>query len=589
MRAGSRQTRPVMPTGTPTTPGSPARSQPGAGTADGPGRSARRTLRLRPWQRMALDAYQTTERPDFLAVATPGAGKTTFALTAARLSLPNLGGRLVVVAPTRHLKLQWAGAAEQFGLHLDTEWSPADRLPGDVHGIVTTYQQIATAADEIRSVVAGGMAILDEVHHAGDDLAWGDGITRAFEPAARRLALSGTPFRSDTAAIPFLRYVGYQVVPDIEYGYAEALGDGRVVRPVYFPRFGGHMEWMAPDGAELAATFDDPLPRQLANQRLRAALSLEGEWLPAVLSHANTQLQKIRVGQPEAGGLVIAIDQDHAHGIARLLRDRFRQRATVAVSEDPEASDKIARFAQSHDPWIVAVRMVSEGVDIPRLRVGVHATTTTTELFFRQAVGRIVRYTGGRGRAYMFVPDDPRLRYFADSIAEARRHRLKVDSESEDGTEERDPTEFDRPEQDRGDQLSLFAVLSAQVTETPPDLDDIFASHDEPELPESPGHEVHHPDLVIDLTALPPIGPGARRPGSAPNSARERERQRRINTNLVRELAGLTGLGHAQINAELNRLSGVTKVAEATVAQLEKRAKAAEDWSAKERRRRSGA
>ena len=101
-------------------------------------------------------------------------------------------------------------------------------------------------------------------------------------------------------------------------------------------------------------------------------------------------------------------------------------------------------------------------------------------------------------------------------------------------------------------------MLSAQVTDTPLDLDDIFASHDEPELPDGPSHDAHHPDLVIDLTALPPIGSGARRPGS-PNSARERERQRRINTNLVRELAGLTGLGHAQINAELNRLSGVTR------------------------------
>src|SRR5207237_7234135 len=79
------------------------------------------------------------------------------------------------------------------------------------------------------------------------------------------------------------------------------------------------------------------------------------------------------------------------------------------------------------EPWLVAVRMVSEGVDIPRLRVGVYATTTTTELFFRQAVGRFVRWTRGvpRQRAWLYIPDDPRLRQHAAGVAEQRRHSLR--------------------------------------------------------------------------------------------------------------------------------------------------------------------
>jgi superfamily II DNA or RNA helicase len=443
---------------------------------------------------------------------------------------------------------------------------------------VVTYQQAAMAAEEIRAFSAGGMAILDEVHHAGDDLAWGDGVSMAFESAARRLTLSGTPFRSDDAAIPFLRYVGNHVVADVEYGYAEALGDGGVVRPVYFPRFGGHMEWTAPDGADLAASFDDPLPRSLANQRLRAALSLDGEWLPAVLGHAHAQLQQIRQQQADAGGLVIAIDQDHAQGVARMLRDRFRVRATVAVSEDPEASTKITRFAGSTDAWIVAVRMVSEGVDIPRLRLGVHATTTTTELFFRQAVGRVVRHTGGRGRAYMFVPDDPRLRHYASTIAESRRHRLQ-----------RDGTDDDRPAADReverrdsDEQLSLFAVHSATATEQPVDPDDIFADYDEPDLPVPGRFDADADGLVIDLGELPPVGGPS--PGRASGRA-ERERQRRINASLARDIASMAGIDHARVNAELNRMAGVKKVSEATVQQLEKRAKAASDWHDRERRK----
>lgn len=218
------------------------------------------TLRLRPWQRQALTAFQSTTGTDFMAVATPGAGKTTLALTAARLTMPRVQGRLVIVAPTRHLKYQWANAAEQFGLHLDPDWKATEGLPTDLHGVVTTYQQAATAHEDLARICHDGFAILDEVHHAGDDKAWGAGVVKSFITARHRLALSGTPFRSDDALIPFLEYRNGQVVPDIEYGYGDALVDGRVVRPVYFPRFGGHMEWTAPDGGQLAASFDDPLP-----------------------------------------------------------------------------------------------------------------------------------------------------------------------------------------------------------------------------------------------------------------------------------------------------------------------------------------
>lgn len=490
-------------------------------------------------------------------------------------------GKLVIVAPTRHLKNQWAINAEEFGLHLDAAWNPQDRLPDDMHGIVTTYQQVATAAPQLRRVASRGLVILDEVHHAGDDLAWGDGISEAFGEADRRLSLSGTPFRSDDAKIPFLQYTGGQVVPDIEYGYGEALKDGRVVRPVFFPSFGGHMEWTAPDGALLSATFDDPLPRSLANQRLRAALSLDGEWLPAVLGHAHKQLLELRVRRPEAAGLVIARDQNHAQAIARLLRERFQVRATVAVSEDTEASDKISKFAASNDPWIVAVRMISEGVDIPRLRVGVFATTTTTELFFRQAVGRIVRFTGGRGRAYMFVPDDARLRHWGNTITEARRHLLNPH-----GRDDEFP-QGERAERGDDEQMSLFSVLSATASDPAPDLTDIFADPDA----YLEGEDEHgaeplgaDPKLTIDLTILPPVSGPSFIP-TVPGGRKERERQRSINARWVRELVVSTGLGHAQVNAELNRLSGVAKVSEATVQQLEKRARMAAKWQDQENKR----
>ena len=281
-----RQTRPVMPTGTPTSPGSPTRAPAGT-TADGstPGRPGRRTLRLRPWQRTALDAYQTTERSDFLAVATPGAGKTTFALTAARLSL---------APPAADASWWWPppGTSSSSGRRRPSS-SASTSTP---NGRRPTASRLTSTASSpptsrwrrrpTRSAPSWPAVWPSSTRCTTPATTW-PGATASPGPSSRRPGAWPCPAPRSAATPPPSRSsatCGYQVVPDFEYGYAEALADGRVVRPVYFPRFGGHMEWMAPDGAELAATFDDPLPRSLANQRLRAALSLDGEWLPAVLA-----------------------------------------------------------------------------------------------------------------------------------------------------------------------------------------------------------------------------------------------------------------------------------------------------------------
>lgn len=532
-----------------------------------------RSIILRPWQKAALERLAGSRAVDFLAVATPGSGKTTFALTAARAALAGHGAsRVVVVVPTAHLKVQWAEAAAALDLHLEPSWSAADgRLPLDFHGVVTTYQQVATSSSALRDLAAGGFVVFDEMHHAADERAWGDALRVAFAGAARRLALSGTPFRSDTSPIPFVTYVDGEARPDFEYGYADALVDGGVVRPVYFPRLDGHMEWTAPDGTLRSHTFDDPLDAAAANQRLRTALSVDGEWLPHVLSQANRRLQEMRLGSPRAGGLVIALDQDHARGVAELLTHRVGTRAVVATSDDPDASARISAFASSDVPWLVAVRMVSEGVDIPRLRVGVFATATTTELFFRQAVGRLVRWVRGEGRqpAFLYLPDDARLRARAVRIAEARRHSLRGD-EGRDRVVASDA----RPPRDAAagdEQLSLFAPLSA----TPlGDLDEprAFWEHDAAPF---------EPDDTGTIVELPPL-PGRPAPAGG-GSEQVRERRKRLrdaNAEWARLLSRRTKLTHAQVNAELNRLAGVRRVTEATVDQLERRLRAAERWLA---------
>jgi superfamily II DNA or RNA helicase len=539
-----------------------------------------RAIRLRPWQRAALEKFRASELPDFLAVATPGAGKTTFALSAARWVITEKRCRVIVVAPTAHLKTQWALAAERFGLHLDSEWSSSmARLPADVHGIVTTYQQVASSADALRGLATDAFVIFDEIHHAGDDKAWGTSIQTAFETAARRLSISGTPFRSDTAAIPFVNYLLDEARPDYEYGYGEALSDGAVVRPVYFPRIDGMMEWTAPDGTVNAASFQDALDRQRSSERLRTALSSEGEWLPVVLDEANKRLNKIRLDHPEAGGLVIATDQDHARAIAQLLRTRIGSVAEVVTSDDPTASHRISRFADGIAPWLVAVRMVSEGVDIPRLRVGVFATTTSTELFFRQAVGRLVRWTPGRKsqKAYFYIPDDPRLRTHAFQIADQRRHSLRKKDEDVDGlTEfalEQEASELDAQTAD-AEQMSLFSVISAIATEVvvhSPDFDD------EPDPREPDTAFLDDPDFLIDLDPVPLPGGGSA-VGTGMSRREERERLREANADLARALVDRTGWTHAKVNAELNRLAGIEKISQATIEQLQRRVRYGESW-----------
>ena len=530
-----------------------------------------RTVRLRPWQKAALDRFVESASPDFLAVATPGAGKTTFALTAARHQLAERPARLIVVAPTAHLKLQWARAAATFGLHLDPSWAATDgRLPADMHGIVTSYQQVASSALLLRRLSNGAFVVFDELHHAADDRAWGEAIRDAFAGSSRRLALSGTPFRSDTRAIPFVRYHGDEATPDFEYGYGDALRDGRVVRPVYFPAINGRMEWQAPDGSLHSATFDDRLDAQRASQRLRTALSLEGEWLPTVLRSAQRRLAHVRTEQPDAGGLVIATDQEHARGIASILTGHLGVAARVVTSDDPAASAGIAAFAAGSEPWLVAVRMVSEGVDIPRLRVGVYATTTTTELFFRQAVGRFVRWTRGvaRQRAWLYIPDDPRLRAHAAGVAEQRRHSLRRDAAGER------PERDDEPRRLGDDvQMSLFAAISAVATDAR-EPDDLTYDPD-------PVHDGGD-EIELTLAPPPPLAGGAAVDRAATLTRREEKQMLRdANATVVRELVRRTGLTHGRVNAELNRLSGVRRVPEATIVELERRLAAGDRWLAK--------
>jgi len=393
---------------------------------------------LRGWQKDAYHEYFRLPRRDFLLVATPGAGKTTYALTvAAELLARREVAFLTIVTPTEHLKHQWAAAAARFGIAIDSAYRNAQgRAGADFAGVAVTYAQVAAhpALHRQRTENRRTLVIFDEIHHAGDALSWGDAVKEAFDPARRRLALTGTPFRSDANPIPFVTYLdepggGKRSASDYVYGYGPALEDG-VVRPVIFLAYSGEMRWRTRAGDEIAATLGTPMTKDQIAQAWRTALDPAGEWVSRVLEAADKRLTEVRRGMPDAGGLVIAGDHEDARAYAALLRGLTGRRPVVVLSDDKAASRKISAFAGSDERWMVAVRMVSEGVDIPRLAVGVYATSVSTALFFAQAVGRFVRARQRGETASVFLPSVPVLLSYAAELEAERDHVLRAPGEA---------------------------------------------------------------------------------------------------------------------------------------------------------------
>ena len=383
---------------------------------------------VRPWQAAFLSQHAVEARPDFLLVATPGAGKTLAACHAARAANAE---RVIVVCPTVALRAQWADAADVVGLHLDPRWRNADGAwRSEVDGVVVTYQQVASAPDLFaHHLQHPTFVVLDEVHHADDQATWGTALRAAFEGAYRRLALSGTPFRSDARAIPFVRYdEDRRCVPDYVYGYGSAVTDG-VCRPLAFRLLDATLRWRV-DEQQTIAAFADELEPQDDARRLRTAIDPATPLLPQMLRDADALLCKARAVVSDAAGLVLCDDRTHARAVGALLRTITGEKPVVVVSDESGAHARIERFARGDGDaprWLVAVNMVSEGVDVPRLLIASYATVKRTDLFFRQAVGRIVRRRPDDPDdtiATVFMPADPTLKQLAERVEVELRQQV---------------------------------------------------------------------------------------------------------------------------------------------------------------------
>jgi superfamily II DNA or RNA helicase len=509
---------------------------------------------LRQWQRRALAEMAGWTTGPFLLSAAPGAGKTRPALEQARRDLASGGASSVVVAcPTAPLTRQWARAASSLGLELAPD-AATPRPPKGFHGVAVTYARIAKApARWAKALRPHALVIADEAHHLGEELAWGEGFSAAFRGSGRWLLLSGTPFRSDATPIPGVRYdTAGLAEPDVAYTYADAIADG-ICRPVCFVAYDGTLSWRSGDDV-IESSFETVLSSREASRRYRTAISTDlPDGLPRILREADEKLRALRKeGHGNAGGLVIAADSDHARRIARLLREATGRAPLVVLHTEPRAAEKLVAFTHSRDPWIVAVNMVSEGVDIPRLRVGVYATAAKTPLVFRQIVGRFVRTIPGQPAepSWLYIPADPVLRDHAASVEHELRRALRTREDDE-------AVEFDRVERletERGE-TPAFVPLSADVA---PQMT-LFGS----------------PAPATPFSWPPPRQPprplaGDDRPDAEMPAFERRAMLRSERRRLVSEVTRRDGTSHREINAWLNRKLGISSVERATLEDLER-------------------
>ncbi|HTE60047.1 MAG TPA: DEAD/DEAH box helicase family protein [Solirubrobacteraceae bacterium] len=527
----------------------------------------------RAWQAAFLAQHRAHARPDFLLVATPGAGKTLAACQALRASGHE---QAVVVCPTTALRAQWADAADRLGLHLDPRWRNADGAWRDeVDGVVVTYQQVAQAPDLYAHHLARPtFVVLDEIHHAGESASWGTALRAAFDGAATRLALSGTPFRSDARAIPFVRYdAERRCAPDFVYGYGDAVTDG-VCRPLAFRLLDATLRWRV-DAQETIAAFADELEPVDDARRLRTAIDPATPLLPQMLRDADALLVKARAVVPDAAGLLLCDDRAHARASAALLRTVAGEKPVVVVSDEAGAHARIDRFARGGADaarWLVAVNMVSEGVDVPRFVLTAYATVKRTDLFFRQAVGRVVRRRAedpGDLVATVFMPADPTLTACAERVEVELRQQV-TDELGAAFDVEPPPGLARRPD---------FQPLDAQVE--PGGMIVAGVHYDRAEVESARrllrelGQSERALRSVLEFVRRERVGPSA--PSVAPASVpahRRVEAKRQALDRLARRWAELRrdidpAYTWPQAQARVNRAMGVTRRADAGESQLD--------------------
>ncbi len=387
---------------------------------------ARPSIQPRGWQQDMLDAWRASQNTTFVANVAPGGGKTLGAAFLARKE----SKFVVVVVPSLIILSGFIEEFASLGIQLEPFSGTGVRHGFD--GVAVTYQAIGRANTTNALIAAikaqnrGLFLVADEIHHAGEGKSWGVSLGQLCDVADKILLMSGTPFREDGRTIPGVDYdSGNRASFDYVYPYADALKDGHIV-PVRFPLQGGEAIWELDLEEHLASTSGwDELPAGHQNKLLTRLFSPKSNYMQEVLMSANEELEFVRQTRlPQAGGIVFCYQQEDARATANLLTKLTGHNAEVIVSDDNTSQERLAIFARGGTEaprWLVTCKMVSEGANVKRLRVGVWATNIRrSRLFFLQLVGRIQRAVRGVRNDYasLYLPDITELRDLALAMRE---------------------------------------------------------------------------------------------------------------------------------------------------------------------------
>lgn len=389
---------------------------------------------LRGWQEMSLSNWGYADR--WMLEATPGAGKTTFALEAARRMLEQ-GGKcteIVFVVPSLNLVTQVCDAARDRGLRLQpTNNAQHNGKPvRNSQGQVVTYQQVASQPHAFARHAHKSFVIFDEAHHLGgtEDSSWGPKMRAAFDRAPAMLLMTGTPWREDNSKIPFVEYDkdGMLLVDD-SYGMKAAWADDpSPIRNLAFPYWDATAGWGYRDNTGITSVQQKASEAEKANEYkvLDSLYRPDGDWFKEAFKHSNELLIAARSRQSDAAALLIAESIWHAEAYVDLIGS-WGVDAELVHSETNDPQRTLAAFRDGDRPWLVSVKMVTEGVDLPRLEVLLYASKALTALAIRQGVGRPIRKRtpSDNAVAQIVFPDTITFRTIAAEIDLERRHAVK--------------------------------------------------------------------------------------------------------------------------------------------------------------------
>lgn len=411
------------------------------------------SLKLRQWQKEALDKainWLLVQRRDrhFLINAAPGAGKTLASCAIAQKLIQNDEvDRVVVIGPLSEVVGKWADDFRWVtGRHMAKVTAADGNIDALEVDVCATWAAVQGLLPELQAMCRGArvLIICDEHHHAAVEAAWGSSADSAFADAKFALILTGTPIRSDGNEAVWLAYDDAGAIDHPEEGtytltYGEAVDLG-YCRPVTFHRHEGKFSVELTDGSSVRVSGHSPadLPRNLRRvpglqtaldfYRLARTPQYESDditprqdgYQGTMLQCGSEKLTDLRHRMPIAGGLVIAPSISMAEYMVELLEELEGERPMLVHSQMPNPNSKIKAFRNTNKRWLVSVAMVSEGVDIKRLRVLVHLPNALTELAFRQAIGRVVRTAGPDDdtRAYVVMPSFETFEMYARRIEE---------------------------------------------------------------------------------------------------------------------------------------------------------------------------